>query len=117
VVQARTWSAESVPSGTPFEEEVDLVFTIRGQHVRSRADVLEQVDANIWVDHEAKWSELASYADHQRIVIPELIRAGDRGLQAIVRYESKNGLLRRGGQIQVLFQGDVWTGGPRMLGQ
>jgi RHS repeat-associated protein len=110
------WSRESALSrgAQIVGEEIDLVFRISGKNIRVRADVLtfEGVD---YIYIESKYSANASYTRNQSIVIPELVKAGDAGLVAEVG--PRSGTLNPGDKIRVVFQGDVWTGGPRLYGQ
>jgi hypothetical protein len=95
---------------------VDLIFNIGGRSVAVRADVLVAGEKpGYFVYVEAKFSPAASYTEHQRIVIPELVKAGEEGLPATVG--SRYGNLAPGAQIQVVFQGDVWTRAPILFGQ
>lgn len=94
---------------------VDLIFTIRGRRVAIRADFLVQTpEPNVYNYIESKYSPRASYQKNQRIVIPELVKAGDAGLPAVVGVRA--GRLKTGGRIVVRFQGDIWTGKPVLLG-
>jgi hypothetical protein len=63
---------------------------------------------------ESKYSPKAGFTDHQRIVIPELIKAGDEGL--IAEVGARSGTLVKGDKIEVVFQGDVWSGSPKLHG-
>jgi RHS repeat-associated protein len=110
------WSTEAAAaSGVKIVgNEVDLIFNINGQAVRVRADVLAQLPEGQYVYIESKFSPKASYTSNQQIVIPELVKAGDAGLPATVG--SRSGLLQAGDRIRVVFQGDVWNGGPTLYG-
>lgn len=97
-------------------EEVDLIFTINGQDVAVRADVLTKLPGeDTFVYIESKFSKSARYQPHQKIVIPELVKSGDAGL--IAKVGARPGNLTPGAQIKVVFQGDVWDGIPTLLGQ
>jgi hypothetical protein len=93
---------------------VDLIFKIAGRDVGVRADILslEGID---YVYVESKFTPRASFTRNQRIVIPELVKAGDAGLVAEIG--PRSGALNAGDKIRVVFQGDVWTGGPVLHGQ
>lgn len=115
---AKSWSREAaVARGEHIiGEEVDLIFTIDGKKVAVRADVLtREQGSSVHVYVETKFSGRAPYTDHQRIVIPELVRSGDGGLVAEIGRRA--GSLRAGQKIRVVFQGDVWDETPTLLGQ
>ncbi len=97
-------------------EEVDLIFSIGGKDVPVRADVLTKLPGeDTYVYIESKFSGAAPYQPHQVTVIPELVKAGDAGL--VARVGPRAGNLTPGAKIKVVFQGDVWDGVPRLLGQ
>jgi hypothetical protein len=96
-------------------KQVELTFTIRGKRVTVRADFLIEEEGGIFTYIESKYSARSTYQPNQQIVIPELVKAGDAGLPAVVG-SGKGLLLRPGRTIQVRFQGDVWTGKPTLLG-
>jgi hypothetical protein len=113
---AKLWSVEAAISrGEQIAgQEVDLTFTINGKPVSVRADVLIKTGPNDYVYIESKFSPKASYTPNQKIVIPALVQAGDDGLVATVG--ARSGTLVPGTQINVTFQGDVWTASPNLMG-
>lgn len=100
------WSRESVlrRGGQVVGEEVDLIFKIAGRDVGVRADILslEGID---YVYIESKFTPRASFTRNQRIVVPELVRAGDAGL--VGEIGPRSGALNAGDKVRVVFQGDV----------
>ena len=114
---AKGWSREvAIARGDQIVgEEVDLIFTINGKPVTTRADVLTTSDGQLYALVESKYSFRASYTPNQKTVLPELIRSGDTGL--IAEVGARSGTLLRGTRIRVVFQGDVWESAPTLLGQ
>jgi len=116
---AKAWSKEAALARGEaiIGEEVDLVFSINGKKVGVRADVLSQLEGggNTFVYIESKFSGAASFTKNQRKVIPQLAKAGDAGL--IAEVGARAGVLTRGDKIRVVFQGDIWNVGPKLIGQ
>jgi len=84
---------------------------------RSRFDRVVAITAEgQYVVVEANYTAAASYTAGQQAVYPELIRSGDQALLATVGTRTGGGVLRPGRQIRVVFQGDVWNGGPTLHG-
>ena len=107
--QARGWRVVG--------EEVDLVFTINGQEVGVRPDLVAIAPrANggrgqlVYI--EAKYSPAAPMTANQKIVIPALEQAGNQGLTARVKF-NRGGFVKDQ-RINVVLQKDVWTGRPTL---
>lgn len=104
------WSEEAASeAGLRYSKHVDLTFTINGKKVTINADLLIHETDGTFVYVEAKFSPNAPYQPNQKIVIPELVKAGEDGLVAEVGARS-GGTLIPGQRIRVTFQGDTWNG-------
>lgn len=117
---ASGWSKEAALARGEryFGSEIDLTFNIGGKSVGVRADVLTRLPDGRYVYIESKYSPAASYTKNQRQVIPQLVAAGDKGMTATIGARTgETGLLARGQQIDVVFQGDVWNSGPTLYGR
>jgi len=115
----KMWSREAILArgGTIVGEETDMIFTIGGRRVMVRADYLvREADGTISYI-EVKFSPSAPYQPNQKIVYPELIKAGDEGLVAEIGPRTGGGTFARGQQVRVRFQGDIWDGAGKLIGR
>jgi RHS repeat-associated protein len=114
----KMWSREAILArgGTIIGEETDLIFTSGGRRVGVRADyVVREADGTISYI-EVKFSPSAPYQPNQKIVYPELIKAGDQGMVAEVGARTGGGAFVRGQRVRVRFQGDIWDGAGKLAG-
>lgn len=118
-VLGHVWSRERAlqQGATIIGEEVELVFQIRGKNFKVRADLLlfDELD-EVYVYVEAKYSPVARFTTNQKVVVPELIMAGDEGLLAEIGARTGGGPLQEGLTVRVVFEGDVWDRGPALVG-